>query len=89
MKLPGGWRAAWRSGDDAATNKPWSPRRIGALIVAFMLVFLVGLGIYWSAEPGFIESNAPDSTPPPGEVHILEALKSEPSSIDPLGETCV
>jgi len=70
VKLPNGWRVPWQSRDDAATSNARSPRRIGALIVALVLVFLGALGIYWSAEPGFIESDEPVATLPPGEVTV-------------------
>ena len=74
MKLPSGWRLPWQPRDDGATSATWSSRRIGALIVALLLVFLVSLGIYWSAEPGFIESDEPVITVPPGEVTVTALI---------------
>ena len=54
--------------------RPGVPAAFGALIVALVLAFLVGLGIYWSAEPGFIESDEPVITVPPGEVTVTALI---------------
>ncbi len=75
MKLPNWPLPNWltgnrRSNHDVTNANHWSAGRYGALLSAIGLFFLLGIGIYWSVEPDFIDTADPVGELAPGAVTV-------------------